>query len=362
MSREPQKSRRIPVYIALPQDLLLLDVAGPVEVLRRANQEQNAVRFEFTFVSPTPELETSIGLLLTGLQPLPSCLPEDAWIIVPGHIEVSTGDNERVAARTNSETLLANWLRSAVRPGHRLITICSGAQLAGRAGLLDGRACTTHHLDCEQLQRDVPTARVVRNRLYVQDGNLYSSAGVAAGIDLMLDVLEHATNRDCAIRVAQYLVLYFRRSGTDPQASPWLHERENVHPAVLRVQDAIRNRPQAAWTRKELEAVAGSSGRNLSRLFREHTGTMVSDYRNRMRVAAARELLNGGQLGLERVAEQAGFSSLRQLRRAWGKIYDHPPSRVQGNAQRPGAPATRDGVSSPRASASKPRSNQISGD
>jgi transcriptional regulator GlxA family with amidase domain len=201
--------------------------------------------------------------------------------------------------------------------------------IAARAGLLDGHACTTHYLSCAELATIAPKARVLENRLYVEDGERYSSAGITAGIDLMLHLVHQCTDQSCAIAVARYLVVYLRRSGADPQLSPWLEGRNHLHPAVHRLQDAISSDLTKSWTISRLAKIAGASNRHLSRLFHEHVGMTIAEYSNRLRVAFAQELLRETNLDMEQVAEKAGFSSPRQLRRAWRKVYKTPPREAR---------------------------------
>jgi transcriptional regulator GlxA family with amidase domain len=216
-----------------------------------------------------------------------------------------------------------------VTPGIRLVCICSGALLAARAGLLDGVSCTTHFTDCGLLAEVAPTARVLENRLYVEDGERLTSAGITAGIDLMLHVVAQTVGHAVALSVARYLVVYLRRGGADPQLSPWLEGRNHIHPAIHRAQDAVTADPTADWSLERLADIAAASPRNLSRLFNEHTGMSVVDYVNRIRVALAGQLLAGSRLDIETVAERAGFASARQLRRAWGRFHEMPPSRMR---------------------------------
>ncbi len=328
---------RIPVYVVLPPRTLLLDVAGPIEVLRRANVQQSRVWFEIVYVAAACCVRTSIGLDLTSLNPLPDEVPDDAIVIVIGNVKALQGESSLSiqSEEAKQERSIAAWLRNTIRPSHRLVTICSGALFAGRAGLLNGRTCTTHYMDCEELAMLAPQAKVLRNRLFVQDGSLYSSAGVTSGIDLMLYLLHQYTEVECVLAVARYLVIYLRRSGSDPQISPWLEGRNHIHPVVHRVQDAIGSDPTRTWTRTELAKIARSSGRHLSRLFHEHTGMAIVDYRNRLRVAIAMELISQSQLDMERVAERSGFESTRQLRRAWRRVF--PTSPRESRLPRQGA-------------------------
>jgi len=319
-------AQRIPVWVIVPPRALLLDIAGPIEVLRRANIEQQAVRFDVRYVGPRRALRSSIGLKLAGIERLPDRLPPQATVIVPGTadmIDFATDVADADAAR--DETAIVEWLATHVGAEHRLISICSGALLAARAGLLDGHACTTHYTGCAELAAIAPRATVLENRLYVEDGNRCSSAGVTAGTDLMLQLISRICGPAVALAVARHLVVYLRRSGADPQLSPWLEGRNHIHPAVHRAQDAIVAEPSRAWTLAALAAIAGTSPRHLSRLFNEYAGMSLPDYINRLRVSLARELLGHTRLDMERVAERSGFASARQLRRAWRRSFATPP-------------------------------------
>jgi transcriptional regulator GlxA family with amidase domain len=328
--------RRIPVFVVVPPRVLLLDIAGPLEVLRQANRVQSDVRFEVQYIGPTPSLQTSIGIHLAGTDELPQTLPPESWVVLAGdveHVMLSGGafGSGKSAKDEAAEIAIVKWLQSTIRRGHKLISICSGALFAARAGLFDGHCCTTHYLTCDALRAAAPRARILENRLYVEDGERYSSAGITAGIDLMLHLVQQCAGQSCALAAARYLVVYLRRSGSDPQLSPWLQGRNHIHPAVHRVQDAIAADLTKSWTLRALARVAGASERHLSRLFHEHAGMSIPEYRNLLRVAYAQELLRETRLDMERVAEQSGFSSTRQLRRAWERIHQSPPreARIQ---------------------------------
>jgi transcriptional regulator GlxA family with amidase domain len=321
--------RRIPVYCVLPARTLLLDVAGPMEALRGANRQQAEVAFDVRYVGPLPELTSSVGLRLTGIEPFPETIEPDAMIVVSGHAEYPLAAGNPIEPEEAGSDQIVDWLRHVVRPGIRLVCICAGALLAARAGLLAETTCTTHYSDCADLAALEPTARVLENRLYVEDGERYTSAGITAGIDLMLHIVGQLANPATAAAVARYLVVYLRRAGTDPQLSPWLEGRNHIHPAVHRVQDAITADPARDWSLEALAAIAIASPRHLSRLFNDHAGMSIPDYVNRLRVALARQLVTETRLDMERIAERAGFASSRQLRRAWGRISEIPPNATR---------------------------------
>lgn len=322
-----QNRQIIPVHVVLPPRAMLLDVAGPTEVLRRAGVEQDRLRFELNFVGPVPEMSSSVGLVLSHIAPLPDRLPDDAIIMLSGNIDPLPGQDVR--ADEVQEQVIIDWLRRTVQPGHLILCICSGAVLAARAGLMEGRACTTHHSSYEELRQAAPGCRVLENRLFVEDGNCWSSAGITAGIDLALHFIARRCGPGVAAAVARYLVVYMRRAGADPQLSPWLEGRNHLHPAIHRVQDAIAADPARDWSLSTLADIAHASPRHLSRLFREHAGMTVPDYVNRLRVGLARRLIENSRLDMEAVAERAGFGSTRQLRRAWGRLHDAPPSAAR---------------------------------
>jgi transcriptional regulator GlxA family with amidase domain len=321
-------SRRIiPVYTILPPHTLLLDVAGPLEVLRYANLEQAEILFDCHYLSTEPEQVTSIGLAVTGLEALPDRLPDGAHVIISGSLSRFNSERETQIERAR----ITAWLRRTIRPGMTLVTICSGALLAAEAGLFDGHDCTTH-ADCiTALRQASPLARVLENRLYVEDGERLSSAGISTGTDLMLHLVGRLTNPGVALKIARNMVVYMRRSGNDPQLSPWLSGRNHLHPSIHRVQDAIMADPGRDWSLATLAALACLSERHLSRLFREYSAMSVIDYINLMRVTLAQEILNQSRLDMETVAQRAGFSSTRHLRRVWAQHHDGPPSHYRGH-------------------------------
>lgn len=310
-------------YFVLQSGVLLLDLAGPAEALRCANRYSENAGFDLHYVSASERIASSVGVTLAELAPLPQTLPENALVFLIG----TTADAIDTHAPETRATLA--WLQEAAPQARALASICSGALLAGAAGLLHGRACTTHYSLCGELRRIDPTADVRENRIFVQDGDVYTSAGVTAGIDLTLHLIAKLAEPLCAVKVARTLVLYLRRSGGDPQLSPWLEGRNHTHPAVHDVQDALAADPARDWDLPSLAAIAATSSRHLARLFREHAGTNPIDYLHRLRIGLARQLLTQTSLDIEHVAESSGFGSARQLRRVWSKFDSAPPRSLR---------------------------------
>ncbi len=302
--------------VALP-NVLLLDLAGPAEVFRLARRAGAAI--DLHLCGPAPEVTTSLGATLGSLEPLPSALGPADVVLVAG-----CEDSARWFQRPEALRVVA-WLRG-LAPEVRVASVCSGALLLARAGRLDGRACTTHHDVIARLRREAPRARVEEDRIFVEDGPVASSAGITAGIDLALHLVERIAAPSVAQAVAREMVVFVRRSGEDPQLSPWLAHRNHVHPVVHRVQDAISRDPGRRWSLAELASLAHASERHLERLFRAHAGVSVGQYCGKLRVALARQHLEHAGRTVEQAAEEAGFGSARDLRRAWRRHLGTTPT------------------------------------
>lgn len=312
----------IPVFVVLPPQTLLLDVAGPLEVLRYANELQQKMRFVCRYISAEPQQTTTIGLGLCGLEPLPEALPPNALILISGSSSMAQQQWEIERERRT----LSDWLRHIVRPDTTIVSICSGALIAAQAGLFDRHSCTTHAHCIADLKRIAPLALVHENRLFVEDRKRFSSAGISTGIDLTLHLVSALAGPEIAARIAQIMVVYLRRTAHDPQISPWLSGRNHIHPSIHRAQDAIVENPADDWTLARLADIAHLSQRHLSRLFREQTGLSVVDYVNLIRVTLARDIISQSRLDIEAVAERSGFASARHLRRIWQQHHEKPPT------------------------------------
>ncbi|OCZ66766.1 AraC family transcriptional regulator, partial [Achromobacter xylosoxidans] len=233
----------IPVHFVLPRGIVLLDVAGPAEAFRVANKLCPDA-FAQHFCGPSTEIESGIpGLHLARIQPLPEKLPPEALVIVSGVV------GKHIRLDEPEARVIIDWL-AARHPadGFTLMTVCAGALFAAAAGLTRQRECTTHHSCLAQLADLDPSARLHDNRIFVEDGNLVSSAGITAGIDLALHMVSRHCGPRVASEVARDMVVYQRRAGTDSALSPWLEHRNHMHPGVHRVQDAVVRNPAAPWS------------------------------------------------------------------------------------------------------------------
>ncbi|MBU5378912.1 MAG: helix-turn-helix domain-containing protein [Pantoea sp.] len=295
------------LFLILP-GVMALDLTGPAETLRLAGD-----CFALRYIGPQESVVSSTQMTIAGIEPLPEALPSDCLLVVPG-----VCDSAIWFATPQAETA-RRWLQRQ-QPLLRarqlsLICVCSGALLAAQAGLLDGVQCTTHHEVLSRLKAAAPAALVKENRVFVDDDNIWTSAGITAGIDLSLHLINRLCGAQTALEVAREMVVWFRRSGDDPQLSPWLRYRNHLHPAIHRAQDAMIAHPEHGWSLEDLAARVHVSGRHLARLFRQHLGISVRDYHEQLRLGIARQRQQQGE-GAEKAALAAGFSSARQLRRA----------------------------------------------
>jgi transcriptional regulator GlxA family with amidase domain len=310
------------LFLVLPETLLL-DLAGPAEAFRLANQQLEArgrpPAFALRYISAQPQQSTSIGLRLTDLEPLPDALPPGAWIVLMGR----PGLKDTLLTLQRDGWLAArHWLARVVAPAlaqpapsHRLLTICVGTLLAADAGLLGQRQVTTHHEHLDTLAALAPRAQVCANRVFVVDGPVWSSAGITAGIDLALHCVGEVCGDAIAAAVAEIMVVFQRRGADDPQRSPLLDGRNHLHPAVHRVQNAVCERPGHDWDVPSLAEIAHVTPRHLARLFKDHAGISPRDYVERIRSGLAEQAIARG-LPMSQAAEIAGFGTDRQFRRA----------------------------------------------
>ncbi|MEP6899134.1 MAG: helix-turn-helix domain-containing protein [Rhodanobacter sp.] len=309
------------VCFVLPPGLILLDLAGAADAFRIAASMGLPLRLRLLAPIADGEVASTAlaGIGLAGIEPLPAQLDEHAMIVVCG----ATGSGEQVLASPESKALVA-WLRLHVGPGRRLACVCSGALMAAAAGLLDGRRCTTHHSLLDTLHRLAPTAEVLDSRVFVEDGDIHTSAGVTAGIDLALHLIAGLGSSRLAAAVAREMAVYMRRASGDPALSPWLEGRNHMNTAIHHVQDALAKAPDQDWPLARLADIGHMSVRSLTRHFREASGMSINNYHARLRLALARQALATGD-SVERAAERAGLGSARQLRRLWSNQASDSP-------------------------------------
>lgn len=317
----PTQTKEIHIYVVLVPNSLLLDAVGPVEVLQYANRLAGT-KFVIHFVGPKQEVNNSICLPIT-VSSLPTQIANNAWVLVPGmtgeHIDLQDPEIDKTC----------DWLRQ--HHFNKIISVCGGALILAKAGLLHDKKCTTHYMHIHQLRQMSGQQIILENRLFVQDTNIYTSAGVSSGIDLALYLVEQQCNAAICAKIARRMVLFIRRGPQDPAQSPYLKYRNHLNEKVLQVQDLIQSDPSKNWRQDSLAKYIHCSERHLSRLFKQHTGISSKAYLYEIRLALAKQLLQSSSLNIEEVARRCGFDDPRQFRRLWARYNDSPPSAFRSS-------------------------------
>ncbi|HZR37128.1 MAG TPA: DJ-1/PfpI family protein [Nevskia sp.] len=288
-----------------------LDLTGPYEVFAGANRwlaaQQQPPRYRLSVVSPDGAAVTSgSGLRLMPDLALPALRGPLDTLVVAG------GFNAEEVAR---DAALLRQLRRLSRRSRRTASVCAGAFLLAAAGLLEGRRATTHWAYCARMARRYPQVRVDAEPIYVQDGPIWTSAGVSAGIDLALGLVEQDLGREAALTIARWLVLFLRRPGTQRQFSAQLSAQMAERDPLRRVQAHIAENLHQPLDVERLAERASMSPRHFSRCFSQEVGLTPARYILRLRLENARRLLEETQQPLERVAERCGFGSTETMRR-----------------------------------------------
>ncbi|QWG20578.1 GlxA family transcriptional regulator [Bradyrhizobium sediminis] len=302
-------------------DFQLLDAAGPIsafEVGARFARQPPSIKV--LAVKPGPVRSSSgVEMLARGLQPSAAI----TTLIVAG------GEGVREAA-TCAKTL--GFVRRLAKRGIRVASVCSGAYILAEAGVLDGRRATTHWQRTRHFLKAYPRVKLEPDRIFVRDGNIWSSAGISAGIDLALAMVAEDYGEEIAQQAARQLVLYHRRSGGQSQFSSLLELKA----------PSGRFGPLLAWAREHLDAPltvedmaeqAGMSSRHFARAFIAETGTTPSKAVERLRIEVARQRVQSSSEAIERVAETTGFRDPERMRRAFIRAFGQPPQSLRRAAR-----------------------------
>jgi transcriptional regulator GlxA family with amidase domain len=290
------------VAFVLAPGVHLLDFAGPAQVFF-----SDTLDYQLHWVAEDVEVRTAQGLPVRAEVSWPD-LTADDLVVVPGWRAPSLAATFALGQST------LDRVRAHHDNGGLVVSVCAGADALGKAGLLDGRRCTTHHDLQDELARRYPKAAVVRDVLYVVDGNVATSAGIASGIDLALHLVAVRHGPAAAAKVAREMVVYARRNGDEHQASAMLRHRSHVDDTVHRVQDLIDAGFTAPLPLATLADEAGVSARTVTRLFGRATGLTPLRYQHLLRVERAEHLIGHGAT-VESAARAVGFEDARMLRR-----------------------------------------------
>jgi len=301
-----------------------LDVTGPMDVFSEANrflEPQDHYRLEVIGVERAV-MPCSNGLSLNAHRHFSEALEAYDLLLVAGGPQLPFMD---------FGVAFDAWLRDACGAARRFGSICNGAFMLARAGLLEGRTVTTHWNDAPALAALCPSTQVESDRLYVQDGELYTSAGVTAGIDLSLYLLAQDYGPEVALSVAKRLVVFTQRSGGQSQFSPFLTPHAEPTSAVAMVQLYVLANLTGDLTIADLANAANMSARNFSRVFAKEAKVTPAEFVERARVDAARVLLESTRSPLKTVAYQCGFRDAQHMRSVFSRRLGVTPQQFRQN-------------------------------
>lgn len=314
---------KIVAVLALP-GVQLLDVCGPLDVFAEANAQAGRHVYTLTVVStdrkPGP-IRSSSGVRIIADYTMRDQMEAIDTILVAGCPDLP----ERVL----DETLL-QWLRVTARKARRFGSVCSGAIILAQAGLLDGKQVTTHWALAQHLQLEFPKVKVEPDAISIRDGKIRTAAGVTAGLDLALSLVEEDLGKDIAMAVANQLVMYFKRPGGQLQFSSRGEIKAAGRSALQEVQRYIAANPSGDHSVAKLAERLGLSERHFARLFHSEVGVTPAVWVERVRIEAARRLLEN-RVVPKQVAVECGFADVDTFRRAFVRQVGVTPASYQRN-------------------------------
>jgi transcriptional regulator GlxA family with amidase domain len=297
----------------------LLDVTGPLQVFATANDQVAAAGGVPPYTirvlaqnGQSVRASAGLGITATALSPLKAEL--DTLIIAGGPgIEAAAAD-----------PVLVDWVRGRSRQARRVASVCTGAFLLATAGVLDGRRAATHWSLCAELARRFPTVSVESDPIFVRDGPVWTSAGVTAGIDLALALVEQDLGRAVALAVARYLVVFLKRPGGQSQFSAAL-TLQSADDEFGALHEWINRHLAEDISLAVMARQAGMSERSFSRHYAQATGMTPARAVERLRVEAARRLLSDSRLPVKRISQRCGFGSEETMRRSFLRLLAATP-------------------------------------
>ena len=306
------------VLIVLFDGVQSLDVTGPLEVFAHASDTVGTGCYEITTASVGGRaVRSGSGLRIGPDLDLAEAATPDT-VIVPG----GAGSRE-------PQPELVSWLRGTGARAERIVSVCTGAFLLAEAGLLAGRRATTHWSWCDVLARRYPDVTVEPEPIFVRDGHVATSAGVTAGIDLALALVEDDHGREIALSCARQLVVFLRRPGNQTQFSAQLQAQVAQREPLREVQHWIAEHPGADLSVDTLAERARLSPRQFARAFTAETGTPPGRYVDRVRLEAARRLLEDSRDGVEQIARTCGYHTPEAMRRAFQQALNVSPAEYR---------------------------------
>jgi transcriptional regulator GlxA family with amidase domain len=302
-------------------DFQLLDAAGPLSAFEIAGRYMGD-GYALKVIAADPGLVRSSAGAAMHAEPLSAAQGLDTLV-------VAGGDGTRPAA---NDPATLDFIRNTARTARRVASVCSGAYILAGAGLLDGRRATTHWSRSADFARRFPKVRLEPDRIFVQDGPVWTSAGITAGIDLALALIAEDAGEAVARAAAQQLVVYRRRPGGQSQFSALL-EMERPTGRFSSLLGWARERLREPLTVDQLARQAAMSPRNFARAFTAETGLTPARAVERLRVEAARERVEAGPEPIDDIARTAGFGDPERMRRAFVRAFGQPPQALRRAAR-----------------------------
>jgi transcriptional regulator GlxA family with amidase domain len=315
------------VLIALFEDVQSLDVTGPLEVFADARDHRGGHAYRVRTASlGGAQVRTSSGLALVpdGDLRQHDRQGQDAQEVPPDLLIIPGGKGAR-----HPDPELVAWVRAHAPRARRVASVCTGAFLLAAAGLLDGRRVTTHWAYCDRLRERYPAVDVDPDPIFIKDGNLSTSAGITAGIDLALALVEDDLGRDMALAIARELVVFLRRPGNQAQFSAQLSAQVAKRAPLREVQQWIAEHPSGDLSVEALAQRASLSPRQFARAFAAEVGLPPGRYVERTRLEAARRHLEDTAEGIEQTARACGYRTTESMRRAFVEALGVSPAEYR---------------------------------
>ncbi len=300
-------------------DFQLLDATGPIAAFEIGGRFSPGA-YRLAFLSRDGGMVASSSGLAVATTALADAPPLDTLIVA--------GGNGVRAAAACPQTLA--YVRRVAKTARRVASVCSGTYVLAEAGLLDGKRATTHWSRTKDIQKRYPAIRLEPDKIFVQDGQIWSSAGITAGIDLSLALIGADEGEAIARRTAQQLVVYHRRPGGQSQFSALIDFKPGRFDALM---SWARENLSESLSVEQLADRAAMSPRNFARLFAAETGVTPAKAVERLRVEAARALLDSQPLQVEDVALETGFGDPERMRRAFIRAFGQPPQALRRSAR-----------------------------
>jgi transcriptional regulator GlxA family with amidase domain len=296
------------VFLLLPE-IHLMDLAGPDQAIHEAIEY--GAEFEIEYCNLTNDFASSSGLPIGNVLHYSKIKwNKGDFLIIPGS-NASYLQSEKFKQNYD----LLNWIRTSYQNGINICSVCAGAFALAESGLLDNVFCTTHFKRTKQLQEMYPKTKVIENILFTDSNGIYTSAGIASGIDLTLHIIEKLKGSHFAHLVARELVVYKRRNGNASQDSELLQFRNHIHSGIHKVQDWIIENIHLKTNLRELAEIANMSERNFTRTFKKETNATVTDFITLIRKEKIKELTKNPDLSRIEIANKVGLQSDRQMSR-----------------------------------------------